>query len=126
MRDSSINGQHPLSKYSEIIHNNNYTTLSKVNYHSGDDSIRCAVMVSKVNEVLTRMHHSLMAFVEVEDLTGCGEVIFFPPTYKFCRNILKPGELICLTCKLDHACHDGDDMQKVQLVGLTVKKLTDL
>ena len=77
-----------------------------------------------------------MAFVGIEDLTGHGEVTFFPKAYMACRDLLHADQPICLTARLDKQQDENTDQtdeeesteaapHEVRLLGQSVIPLTE-
>ncbi|MBO5490641.1 MAG: DNA polymerase III subunit alpha [Desulfovibrio sp.] len=92
---------HPLQPFSREIRRLGLTTLEDAREMFPGAEIRCAALVTSIKEVLTKSKGERMAFVGIEDLTGHGEVTFFPKPYAACRELLHADAPICLAARLD-------------------------
>ncbi|HSP05709.1 MAG TPA: OB-fold nucleic acid binding domain-containing protein, partial [Acidobacteriota bacterium] len=84
---------HPLNKYREILET--FTTPLEALDHSWEGKdVLLGGIVGNIKQVKTR-RGDLMAYVELEDLTGMVEIIFFPELYRNnLANITPEAELI--------------------------------
>ncbi len=127
MNTCNLQESHPLLTYDDIIKHSGYTTLDKIHHVKPGEIFSSIVLVDTIKEVVTVKQHAQMAFIEVGDLTGKQEVIFFPPTYKVYKHMLKEGEVICLTCQRDTAEIEinAKECQKIKVIGLSVEHLDE-
>ena len=108
------------------------STLEEVRDAKGQ--VRVGVLVTSVREILTKKGDR-MAFVQIEDLTGHGEVTFFPKTYASLREILNAERaLIELTATVDQKEDENsfdedeemeDAVKEVKLLGDSARTLLD-
>ena len=94
--------------------------------------VKCAVLLTSIKEILTKKGDR-MAFATIEDLTGHGEVTFFPRTYAAVRELLQGAEQpLYLEARLDKA--EGRDMddegeentREIKLLGSLVRPLAEV
>jgi len=89
--------------------------------------VKVGVLVTAVREILTKKGER-MAFVQVEDLTGHGEVTFFPKTYGPLRDLLSADRVLLeLTATVDTKEDDQafDDETEDQEILAEIKLLGD-
>jgi DNA polymerase-3 subunit alpha len=86
---------HPLAPYREEIHRHGYATLERLKESSVGTEGRVAVIVTGRKDILTKKGDK-MAFCQVEDLTGMGEVIVFPEIFLNFREELDRDEPLLL------------------------------
>jgi DNA polymerase-3 subunit alpha len=86
---------HPLAPYREEIHRHSYATLERLRESSVGSEGRVAVIVTGRKDILTKKGDK-MAFCQVEDLTGMGEVIVFPEVFHQFREELDKDEPLLL------------------------------
>ncbi|WP_462325505.1 DNA polymerase III subunit alpha [Desulfoplanes sp.] len=86
---------HPLAPYREEIHRHAYATLERLRESSVGTEGKVAVIVTARKEILTKKGDK-MAFCQVEDLTGMGEVIVFPEVFLQFREELGSEEPLLL------------------------------
>ena len=112
-----------LLEYIKTNVNYNFTLLNKVIEYPESEELHCAVIITNIFEQVTGNHHSTVGIVHVEDITGRGEAIFFPPVYKANRQLLKVGKIICLACKFFRNDTTGEYEKNniIPLIGIAVK-----
>ena len=117
--------EHPLLAYDDMIKSSRYTTLDKIQHIKPGGIFSSVVLINNIKEVVDAKYHDQIAYVEVEDLTGRQEVIFFPLTYSVYRNILKEGEIFCLTCSRDisEIYTNANECQNIKVIGLAIEHL---
>jgi DNA polymerase-3 subunit alpha len=86
---------HPLAPYREEIHRHGYATMERLRDSSVGSEGRVAVIVTGRKDILTKKGDK-MAFCQVEDLTGMGEVIVFPEVFHQFREELDKDEPLLL------------------------------
>ena len=123
---------HPLQPFSREIRRNNMTTLEDARDRFPGAEVTCAVLVTGIKEVITKAKGERMAFVTVEDLTGHGEVTFFPRFYAEARDLLRSEQPLCLVGKIDTQQDGGDSPdseegtpREVKMLGLGVRPLAE-
>lgn len=127
---------HPLQPFTRQLRRLGLTTLEDAAELFPGAEIRCAVLVTSLKEVITKSKGERMAFAGIEDLTGHGEVTFFPKAYAACRDLLHTDQPLYLTARLDKKAsentdnNDSDDAtedapQEIKLLGQEVRLLTD-
>ena len=79
---------------------------------SAQAEVRCAVLVTGIREVITKSKGERMAFAAIEDLTGHGEVTFFPRSYAEVRQLLHSEQPLCLTARLDKEPEDSRELDE--------------
>ncbi len=72
---------HPLQKYAREARRIGARPIEQALDLGPEIEIEMAVLVTSVREVVTKSKGQRMAFVAVEDLTGHGEITFFPRSY---------------------------------------------
>lgn len=123
---------HPLQPFRRDMLRLGLSTLEEVRDAKGQ--VKVGVLVTSVREILTKKGDR-MAFVQIEDLTGHGEVTFFPKTYASLREVLNADRaLIELTAtadlKEDENSFDEDEdtedsVKEVKLLGDSARTLLD-
>ena len=79
---------HPMSNYAEIVRHNPSTILIEDALEKSDNSsVQIAGIVIAFKEILTRRGDK-MAFVTLEDISGCIEAVIFADAYAECRDFL--------------------------------------
>ncbi len=125
MNNCNYQESHPLLAYDDMIKSSRYTTLDKIQHIKPGGIFSSVVLINNIKEVVDAKYHDQIAYVEVEDLTGRQEVIFFPLTYSVYRNILKEGEIFCLTCSRDisEIYINANECKNIKVIGLAVEHL---
>lgn len=116
---------HPLQPFRRDMQRLGLMSLEDVREARGQ--VRVGVLVTGLRETLTKKGER-MAFVQIEDLTGHGEVVFFPKTYGPLREILHAERALLelvgtVDVKDDEAIYD--DEAEEQEASLDVKLLGD-
>lgn len=123
---------HPLQPFRQDMFRLGLSTLEEVREMRGQ--VKVGVLVTAIREILTKKGDR-MAFVQVEDLTGHGEVIFFPKAYDPLRELLNSERaLLELVGTVDAKeseddAYDDEGEEKevaldVKLIGESARKLT--
>ncbi|MDO5536414.1 MAG: DNA polymerase III subunit alpha, partial [Desulfovibrionaceae bacterium] len=103
---------HPLQKYAKEARRIGAITLEQGLERGPDIEIETAVLVTSVREVITKAKGQRMAFVAVEDLTGHGEVTFFPRSYTpEIQQLLQSDAPLWLKGRTDRNQDDGSEQQ---------------
>jgi DNA polymerase-3 subunit alpha len=97
---------HPLDDYHHLFSDNRYDRIGEI-IASGEDGeyedrqkVRVAGIITSRRDKLTK-NNAMMSFVVIEDFTGSAEAVVFPKTLSSLDEILKEGEIISLTARLD-------------------------
>lgn len=98
---------HPLLPYHKEMERLRLMPLEEARELFPGSEVKCAVLVTSLKEVLTKSRGERMAFVGIEDLTGHGEVTFFPKAYAEARELLKSEQPLVLEARLDAKTEDG-------------------
>ena len=91
---------HPLDAYAEFIKNISSCKISELTGETAKDydtkvvSIVCAVIKTKL---MTTRSNTLMAFTNVEDLSGTMEILIFPKVLERCREALRENAVVVIT-----------------------------
>ena len=104
---------HPMKFLKGLESSFGFYNLEKLRKVSGNkNNVKVVGVISNVKEVMTRKTKKLMAFGELEDMTGYAEIIFFPTVYEKIRGAsVKEEEIIIVTgnIKID----EGETIQKI-------------
>lgn len=91
---------HPLDAYAGLIKNISSCKISELTGETAKDydtkvvSIVCAVIKTKL---MTTRSNTLMAFTNVEDLSGTMEILIFPKVLERCREALRENAVVVIT-----------------------------
>ncbi len=94
---------HPLEEYTELSHKIRAYTFEKLNHDISlniGNTVDLIVMVTDIKTKTTK-NNDLMAFVQAEDMTGKGEIIFFPQTYSAYGALLRSQKVLVIKGKTD-------------------------
>ncbi len=92
--------RHPLSAYQEEIRRYTKEDTSTLAQLQSGQEVKLCGLVNTLKEIVTRKGER-MAFLNLEDMKGCVEVILFPEVYKSASNDLKGGEPVLVRGTLD-------------------------
>lgn len=124
---------HPLIPFSREIRRLGLKPMEEMFDMLPGSEVSCAVLVTSLKEVMTKKGER-MAFVGVEDLTGHGEVTFFPRAYTDARELLKSEQPLLLHARLDSRGdvssadsddEDGSTVREIKLLGAGVSSLAE-
>ena len=90
---------HPLAILSHYV-DERLRPLGEIDPTIANEVVEVAGMVSGLR-VITTKKGELMAFAQVEDLTGTLEVVIFPRVYETCRELLADGSIKHIRAKVD-------------------------
>ena len=117
---------HPLQPYRKEMARLGLTPLEESRDFSADISLKCAVLVTHVKELLTKKGLR-MAFCQVEDLTASGECVFFPEAYAASRDLLNTDQPLYMECRMSDQApapsySNGDEdeeegLREIKLIG---------
>ena len=92
---------HPLHRYEKLIKSYS-TTISVELGELGDGTdVRMGGMVTRIKRITTRKSKRL-AYVQLGDMEGTTEVIFFPKAYSEYARLLREDEIVCVKGRVDH------------------------
>ena len=91
---------HPLARYEKLV--KTYSTASSIGLHELEDGayVGVAGIVTGIKRITTKKGNR-MAYVQLEDLEGTGEVIFFPNSLEEYAALLKQDALIYVRGTVD-------------------------
>jgi DNA polymerase-3 subunit alpha len=117
---------HPLQPFRRDMERLGLTALEEVPELPPRAQIKTGVLVTGLRETRTKKGER-MAFVQVEDLTGHGEAIFFPKSYGPAKNLLQSERpLLELTASVDGNGDDiGSDEEEETEAAAPIKLLGD-
>ncbi|PIE68968.1 MAG: DNA polymerase III subunit alpha [Deltaproteobacteria bacterium] len=117
---------HPLAPYREEIRRHGYDTLEQLKDTPPGYEARVAVIVTAKKEILTKKGDK-MAFCQVEDLTGTGEIIVFPEIFQASRDELNREEPMLLQGVViadDRDTSKSEEQSILKLRAVALKSLT--
>ncbi len=124
---------HPLLPYRKEMLRLRLMPLEEVRDAFPGSEVRCAVLVTSLREIFTKKGDK-MAFLGIEDLTGHGEVTFFPKPYEEYKELLKSDQPLLLEARTDarqenkyNYDEEGEDdtPREIKLLGSKVSLLSD-
>lgn len=122
---------HPLDEYKEILNNESIIPVSDLSRFEGGQKITIAGIINSMKKKVTK-NNKLMAFLEIEDLSGSVEVTVFPRTYEECQSLIIPDGIVLITGKLELEepfinIKDEDEETEVELVPkIMANKISEL
>jgi DNA polymerase III subunit alpha len=123
---------HPLQPYKKQMPRLNISPLEEVATMFAGAEVKCAVLLTSIKEILTKKGDR-MAFATIEDLTGHGEVTFFPRAYAAVRDLLQGAEQpLYLEARLDKTegrenDEEGEEgTREIKLLGSIVRPLAEV
>lgn len=90
---------HPLDLLSRFV-DERLTTISDLDPERQGETVTLAGMVNAARTINTKKG-DLMAFAQLEDLSGSAELVIFPRTYDECRDQLGQDGILQVTAKVD-------------------------
>lgn len=96
---------HPLDDYRGVADASIYDRIGAIlkaeegEYNDGDNVTVAGIITSRRDKITK--NNTLMSFAVIEDFTGSVEVIVFPKTLSKVDSILKEGEIVRLSARLD-------------------------
>ena len=94
---------HPLAEHMELSKKIRAKTFEKLNNGISSNTgeiVNLIVMITGIKTKTTK-NNDLMAFVEAEDMTGKGEIIFFPQAYAQYGALLRTQKVLVINGKID-------------------------
>ncbi len=91
---------HPLRGYAEKIRDGGFIQIAEVTEETEGQQIEVIGLVASIRKVTTKSNDT-MAIVELEDMTGSMEVVFFPRSYEEHVELLEIDNPIRLTAKVE-------------------------
>jgi len=92
---------HPLEEYLSRIRSLGDANLGCLNELENDTPVILPVYISSVRDYRTKSGAN-MAFVQIDDLYGTGELIIFAKTYEKCSEIIQADNVILLAARVDN------------------------
>lgn len=98
---------HPLDDYRGIADSDVYTRIAAIraseneegDFYDGDFVTVAGIITSRRDKITK--NNTLMSFIVIEDFTGSMEVIVFPKTLSKVDSIIKEGEIVRLSARVD-------------------------
>ncbi len=124
---------HPLLPYRKEMTRLRLMPLEEVREAFPGSEVRCAVLITSLREVNTKKGDR-MAFLGIEDLTGHGEVTFFPKSYLEYKELLKSDQPLLLEARTDSRQddrngyddeHEDEVVREIKLLGNKVSPLSE-
>ncbi|MGM0644809.1 MAG: DNA polymerase III subunit alpha [Thermodesulfobacteriota bacterium] len=120
---------HPLLRFREELKRQRLLSLQECGELNGDTEVQTAVLVTGVKEHVTKKG-GRMAFCQIEDLTGTGEMTMFPETYAKVRNGLDLEQPLVVKAKMSsyeggNSAGAEEGAKQIKLVAQEVGLLTD-
>ncbi|MFP4497090.1 MAG: DNA polymerase III subunit alpha [Vulcanimicrobiota bacterium] len=92
---------HPLNDYKDLLENGALCPIQKLNNLEKGQTVTIGGIISKVEKLVTKNSNKLMAFLEVEDLTGSVNVCVFPREYESFDRYIEEDEAVILSGALE-------------------------
>jgi DNA polymerase-3 subunit alpha len=117
---------HPLLRFREELKRLGLVGLRECSELAGGSQVKTALLVTAVKEHMTKKG-GRMAFCQVEDLTGTGELTMFPETYARVRSGLDLEQPLLVSAKISsyESGVKGEESGKVKLVAQEVSLLSE-
>jgi DNA polymerase III subunit alpha len=91
---------HPLRGFTEMIRDHGLIQVAEISDDAVGEVIEIIGLVSSVRKLSTRSERT-MAIVELEDLTGSIEMVFFPDLYDDSHELLEVDQALRVTARID-------------------------
>lgn len=95
---------HPLSKYQELIHSGKFDRIvdfNDENYNLDEKIVKLFCIITKVKLKSTK-NNSMMAFVQIEDLTGSIEMLVFPKALENFAQFFQENNVIIVNGRVNY------------------------
>ncbi len=123
---------HPLQPFRTDFYRLNIKEIDEACEYPDKSEVHIPVLVTGIKEILTKKGDK-MAFISIEDLTGRGEVIFFPKSYAEHKELLYSEQPLLLTGTIDKkdefddddVSEDDEKTSEIKLLGENVKSLLE-
>lgn len=109
---------HPLNRYKELLQSETIVPIANLTGFEGEQKLTIAGIINSVKKKVTKSN-KLMAFIEVEDLTGRVEVTVFPRTYESDLSYIVEDSVVLISGKLEldePFIKDEDEESEIELV----------
>jgi DNA polymerase-3 subunit alpha len=107
---------HPLEPYREELRRMDLTPLAACAELAEGTAVRVAVLVTGLKAITTK-RGDRMAFAEVEDLSGSGEMVLFSDVFAACREVLAAEEPVLVEAEVGRMeTDDNGQVVRVKLV----------
>ncbi|MBZ4684471.1 MAG: dnaE [Desulfomicrobiaceae bacterium] len=114
---------HPLEPYREELRRMDLTPLAACAELGEGTAVRVAVLVTGLKAITTK-RGDRMAFAEVEDLSGSGEMVLFSDVFAACREVLAAEEPVLVEAEVGRM--ETDDNGQVVRVKLVTRDMRPL
>ncbi|MCE1248476.1 MAG: DNA polymerase III subunit alpha [Firmicutes bacterium] len=91
---------HPLNRYKDILEGDYVIPVGELTDYEAGKKVTIGGLITAVKKKLTK-NNQMMAFIEVEDLTGSLEVNVFPKTYDLCSNLVLEDSIVIVSGRLE-------------------------
>jgi DNA polymerase-3 subunit alpha len=115
---------HPLLAYRDEMRRMRLTPLDDCRELADGTEVQAAVLVTARKEYITK-NQEKMAFCDVEDLSGTGELTLLPNTYALARAWLEQDMPLCVSARVDRREVPGEE-ENSRTVKLTAQKVAPL
>ncbi|MFW6054796.1 MAG: DNA polymerase III subunit alpha [Thermodesulfobacteriota bacterium] len=119
---------HPLLRFDEKLKLLQMNTLQQCWEFPAETEVRVGLLVTASKEIVTRKG-SRMAFCQVEDLTGTGEMTIFPDLYARIKSQLQFDQPLFCTAKIDADTEEdknSDNQKKIKLLAQKISLLSEV
>ena len=114
---------HPLDKYDSYFEEQTVPLGSIVPEHD-KKAVVVGGVVSSMREIVTKSG-SKMAFVQLEDKSGEGEIIVFPSTYEDISSRLKQDEVVRVEGKISSTDRQGNNLGEAKIIADSFTFISD-
>lgn len=115
---------HPLLAYREEMRRMRLSTLDDCKEFADGSEVQVAVLVTARKEYITK-NQEKMAFCNVEDLSGTGEMTLLPNTYALAKPFLDQDMPLCVAARVDKREAPGEE-EGNRAAKLTAQKVMPL
>ncbi|WP_461208795.1 DNA polymerase III subunit alpha [Desulfocurvus sp. DL9XJH121] len=121
---------HPLLTYRHEVRRMNLVSLVEAADYANESEVRTAAIVTGVKEIITKKGDK-MAFLEIEDLMGNGELTVFPRAWPEVKELLARDEPLLVVGKVSDRDRDMDQPReegvpkRAKLIAEEVRILSD-
>lgn len=112
---------HPLRGYADKIRDGGFIQIAEISDDTEGQQIELIGLVSSVRKLNTKSNRT-MAIVELEDMSGSMEVVFFPDSFDESQDLLEIDMPIRVTARVDKR---NDSLQLISQSASTLDNLTE-
>lgn len=109
---------HPLNRHQDILKSDSLWPIGDLSSLQKNQKVYLGGIIAGVEKKVTRKNQ-LMAFVELEDLTGSVQVAVFPKTYEKVAPLVREDKIVIVSGKLEFEepfIKDEDEDENVELI----------